>query len=128
MEDKVKEEAVKEDLKEEEEEEEEEQTLIAPEPPRISQRPQLVPSVGEVYRHTMGLDNKNPVAALHEVCQRNKWSPPQFKEVRTNAKRWIFSVVVNGKEYSDLRTEGKPKKKEAKMEAARYCLKKHGIL
>lgn len=106
--------------------------MITPPPPTISQakwrqnsETSHPPTKAEVYRHTMGLDNKNPITALHELCQKKKWDIPVYKEMEHD-KRWIISALVNGKEF----TKTKPfnKKKEAKIEAARICLKEMDIL
>merc|ERR550519_2205120 len=87
------------------------------------------PTRAEIYRHTLGLDNKHPIAALHELCQKNKWTAPRFKEMEEivdGGKKWRFSALVNGKEFPSSKLF--VKKKEAKVEAAIICLQEMGIL
>jgi len=108
--------------------------MITPPPPMISQAKWRVnsdtsvpPTKAEIYRHTLGLDNKNPITALHELCQRNKWSVPKFKETESpGGKTWSISAFVNGKEFSPSKVQ--IKKKDAKLEAARICLQEIGVL
>merc|ERR1712080_620872 len=78
------------------------------------------PTKAEIYRHTLGLDNKHPIAALHELCQKNKWTAPKFNEIVDGGKKWRFSALVNGKEFPSSKLF--VRKKEAKVEAAIICL------
>ncbi|XP_015217306.1 protein SON [Lepisosteus oculatus] len=71
---------------------------------------------------------KHPVSALMEMCNKRKWSPPEFVMVHNSGpdhrKNFLFKVVINGREYQPHTAS--PNKKHAKAMAATVALQAMG--
>ncbi|XP_051783168.1 serine/arginine repetitive matrix protein 2-like isoform X2 [Erpetoichthys calabaricus] len=71
---------------------------------------------------------KHPVSALMEICNKRKWSPPEFALVHDSGpdhrKNFLFKVMINGKEYKP--SMASPNKKHAKAMAATAALQAMG--
>ncbi|NWT45958.1 SON protein, partial [Chroicocephalus maculipennis] len=73
---------------------------------------------------------KHPVSALMEICNKRRWSPPEFVLVDDSGpdhrKHFIFKVRVNGNEYRP--TFASLNKKHAKATAATAALQAMGLV
>ncbi|XP_052529807.1 protein SON isoform X1 [Tympanuchus pallidicinctus] len=76
------------------------------------------------------LSGKHPVSALMEICNKRRWSPPEFVLVDDSGpdhrKHFIFKVRVNGNEYRP--TFASLNKKHAKATAATAALQAMGLV
>ncbi|NXJ08428.1 SON protein, partial [Odontophorus gujanensis] len=76
------------------------------------------------------LEGKHPVSALMEICNKRRWSPPEFVLVDDSGpdhrKHFIFKVRVNGNEYRP--TFASLNKKHAKATAATAALQAMGLV
>ncbi|XP_019379504.1 PREDICTED: protein SON isoform X4 [Gavialis gangeticus] len=76
------------------------------------------------------LSGKHPVSALMEICNKRRWSPPEFVLVDDSGpdhrKHFIFKVMVNGNEYRP--TFASLNKKHAKATAATAALQAMGLV
>ncbi|NWZ50658.1 SON protein, partial [Haliaeetus albicilla] len=76
------------------------------------------------------LQCKHPVSALMEICNKRRWSPPEFVLVDDSGpdhrKHFIFKVRVNGNEYRP--TFASLNKKHAKATAATAALQAMGLV
>uniref|UniRef100_H3AZY3 SON DNA and RNA binding protein n=1 Tax=Latimeria chalumnae TaxID=7897 RepID=H3AZY3_LATCH len=77
------------------------------------------------------LSGKHPVSALMEICNKKKWSPPEFLLVHDsgpdhNKANFIFQVLLNGIEYQP--SLASPNKKHAKAIAATIALQAMGFV
>ncbi|KAH8294701.1 hypothetical protein KR018_001866, partial [Drosophila ironensis] len=74
--------------------------------------------------------DKHPVCVLNELTSKNKWTPPQYTLCENfgppHNRSFLFSVEINGRTYTPDR--GCHNKKEAKLNAAKLCLRDLGIL
>lgn len=105
-------------------------SLGAPPPPPQASAAAAVPLVinqqeGEAVVATLGLRGKHPVTALFEFCLRMKLPKPVFSE-RQVGTAWAFDVQL-GDGLVISNPAARPKKKEARSEVARLCLKQLGI-
>lgn len=74
----------------------------------------------------------NPVGALQELCQKNKYSMPVYEHERTGPDHMrsfsaTVTVVVNGNELSGI-CKGAASKKEAAKSAATNWLHDHHLI
>ncbi|NWX86239.1 SON protein, partial [Nothoprocta ornata] len=73
---------------------------------------------------------KHPVSALMEICNKRRWTPPEFVLVDDSGpdhrKHFIFKVRVNGNEYRP--TFASLNKKHAKATAATAALQAMGLV
>ncbi|KAK6487211.1 protein SON, partial [Huso huso] len=73
---------------------------------------------------------KHPISALMEICNKRKWSPPEFVLVHDNGpdhrKNFLFKVMLNGSEYQP--SKASPTKKIARAMAATAALQAMGEL
>ncbi|KAK6485326.1 protein SON [Huso huso] len=73
---------------------------------------------------------KHPISALMEICNKRKWSPPEFVLVHDNGpdhrKNFLFKVMLNGSEYQP--SKASPTKKIARAMAATVALQAMGEL
>ncbi|XP_043928886.1 protein SON isoform X2 [Protopterus annectens] len=73
---------------------------------------------------------KHPVSALMEICNKRKWSPPEFMLVNHSGpdhrKHFLFKVRLNGCEYQPKFAS--PNKKHAKAAAATVALQAMGLV
>ncbi|XP_065718602.1 protein SON isoform X2 [Patagioenas fasciata] len=76
------------------------------------------------------LSGKHPVSALMEICNKRRWTPPEFVLVDDSGpdhrKHFIFKVRVNGNEYRP--TFASLNKKHAKATAATAALQAMGLV
>ncbi|NWW59301.1 SON protein, partial [Ifrita kowaldi] len=76
------------------------------------------------------LGRKHPVSALMEICNKRRWTPPEFVLVDDSGpdhrKHFIFKVRVNGNEYRP--TFASLNKKHAKATAATAALQAMGLV
>lgn len=76
------------------------------------------------------ITKKHPVNILNDLTTQRKCSPPIYTIVNESGpshnKMFHFSVTINGETFTP--DEGANTKKDAKVKAARFCLKKIGIL
>eukprot|EP00079_Xenopus_tropicalis_P021874 XP_012813456.1 PREDICTED: protein SON isoform X1 [Xenopus tropicalis] len=76
------------------------------------------------------LSGKHPISALMELCNKKKWSPPEFVLVDDTGpehrKRFLFRVTVNGGVYQP--NQPSVNKKLAKATAAAAALQALGAL
>ncbi|XP_006001529.1 protein SON isoform X2 [Latimeria chalumnae] len=76
------------------------------------------------------LSGKHPVSALMEICNKKKWSPPEFLLVHDSGpdhrKHFLFKVLLNGIEYQP--SLASPNKKHAKAIAATIALQAMGFV
>ncbi|KAH8418495.1 hypothetical protein KR009_005672 [Drosophila setifemur] len=74
--------------------------------------------------------DKHPVCVLNELTSKNKWTAPQYtlrQDIGPPHNRsFLFTVEINGQTYTPER--GCNNKKEAKLNAAKMCLRALGIL
>ncbi|MGH0167740.1 UNVERIFIED_CONTAM: hypothetical protein FKN15_053007 [Acipenser sinensis] len=77
-----------------------------------------------------GASGKHPISALMEICNKRKWSPPEFVLVHHNGpdhrKNFLFKVMLNGSEYQP--SKASPTKKIARAMAATAALQAMGEL
>ncbi|XP_065314183.1 putative uncharacterized protein DDB_G0282133 isoform X2 [Gordionus sp. m RMFG-2023] len=67
---------------------------------------------------------KHPVSALNEICQKMKWSDPEFSDLSYNP--FLMQVIVKGRKY--VPPAPSESKKVARMEAAKFALIQMGFL
>ncbi|XP_068152165.1 protein Son [Drosophila tropicalis] len=74
--------------------------------------------------------DKHPVCVLNELTSKNKWTPPQYVLQQNTGpahmRTFLFSVEINGQIYTP--SIGCNSKKEAKLNAAKLCLRALGLL
>ncbi|CAG0893832.1 unnamed protein product [Darwinula stevensoni] len=72
---------------------------------------------------------KNPVQALKELCEKNSWNPPEYTDVKESGephnRMFLVKVVANKKTYQP--SQPSKSKKEARTAAASLCLKRLGF-
>lgn len=77
---------------------------------------------------TKDMLGKHPVSALMELCNKKRWTPPEFVMVHHSGpdhrKNFLFKVVVNGADYQPQ--SASPNKKHAKAMAATVALQAMG--
>ncbi|XP_062303725.1 protein SON isoform X1 [Osmerus eperlanus] len=77
---------------------------------------------------TKDMLGKHPVSALMELCNKKRWTPPEFVMVHHSGpdhrKNFLFKVVVNGGDYQPQ--SASPNKKHAKAMAATVALQALG--
>ncbi|XP_058461733.1 protein Son-like [Malaya genurostris] len=75
-------------------------------------------------------EGKHPISILSEYCTKRRWELPIYQAIidegPIHAKNYLFKVIVKGVEYKGERSSNI--KQTAKMEAAKKCLQKLGIL
>ena len=73
---------------------------------------------------------KHPVSGLVEIAAKLHWEYPKFVKIfdcgPENRKKYIFKVIVNGKEYQS--TIASDSQKDAKANAATIALREMGFL
>nr|XP_033805658.1 protein SON [Geotrypetes seraphini] len=76
------------------------------------------------------LSGKHPISALMEICNKRKWSPPEFVLVHDNGpdhrRHFLFKVMVNGNEYQP--SLASPNKKLARATTATVALQAMGLV
>ncbi|GFG30643.1 hypothetical protein Cfor_00020 [Coptotermes formosanus] len=86
-------------------------------------------SQGELYNLSLGLSDKNPISALHELCTKLHWEKPVFEiheqDVSLPNAKFLMKVTVRGQTYIPDKCERR--KQLAKAAAAEYCLKQLGV-
>lgn len=87
-------------------------------------------SATNIAHAALTAQDKHPVCVLNELTSKNKWTPPQYTlrddSGPSHSRMFLFSVEINGQTYTP--TQGCNNKKEAKMNAAKLCLRALGIL
>lgn len=87
-------------------------------------------NASNIAQATLTAQDKHPVCVLNELTSKNKWTPPQYilKEDTgpSHSRMFLFSVEINGQSYTP--TQACNNKKEAKLNAAKLCLRALGIL
>lgn len=93
-------------------------------------RPPKNTSATNIAQAALTAQDKHPVCVLNELTSKNKWTPPQYtlKEDSgpSHSRMFLFSVEINGQTYTPA--QGCNNKKEAKLNAAKLCLRALGIL
>jgi len=76
------------------------------------------------------LTGKHPVSSLMELCTKRRWGEPTFelcfRHGPPHRPNFIYKVTLNGVEYQPCVTA--KSKKEAKANAAAFCLQSLGLL
>ncbi|XP_029459406.1 protein SON isoform X2 [Rhinatrema bivittatum] len=76
------------------------------------------------------LSGKHPISALMEICNKRKWSPPEFVLVHDRGpdhrRHFLFKVMVNGSEYQP--SLASPNKKLARATTATVALQAMGLV
>lgn len=84
------------------------------------------PSMPVVY----DLSGKHPVSALMELTAKRRWGNPEFElcfeHGPPHKRQFVYKVIVNGIEYQPCVAVGN--KKQAKANAAAFCLQSLGLL